>query len=1103
MRLIRILLFFLLFQIAHKACSQTTVTLNQQTTSFEPLIEAIKKQTIYRFVYDPEHLPKNQINIQARNQEATSLLDQLLSGTEFTYTLLANHLIVISMRNEKVGRTLITGTITDQLGRALENVSVHVKGKTFTTASDSAGKYSINISPSQTLLFTHVGFTTRQLRPAPDSRQLNVILLPDTGRLSDIIVTALNIPKQERAIGYATATVKGSELTRAREANVALALEGRIAGLNISGVNGGPASSSRLLLRGATSMNAGPPLLILNGIPIDNTQRGSANEYGGADYGDGISNINPDDIETITVLKGSAGSALYGARAANGILIINTKTGAKNSRPAIDYNFNLSYDQAVNNTDYQYVYGQGQQNKRPSSVANAINSGIYSWGERLDGQPTIQFDGNYYPYSAVKNNASSFYRLAPALTNTIAINGGTGDLTYRLSASNLQHASILKNSDLNRKTINLNIGYDVTQKLAINFYGNYIHELNKNRAYLSDAPLNANYGINFLATSARQQSLAPGYDPTTGIETPWNDDVYKTNPYFVIAKQVDDASRNRFISATVVKYDISPDTYLQGRLGYDISKDHILNVVPTGTAFTVNQKGVLNGQYDTQITELNTDLLIATKRTVSPDVHLDLSAGGNFRRRNYSNEGYTGGQFIIPYVYTIANLASTSFTRNLQKLITESAYYTADLDYKKYLSISTTGRYDIYSTLPSGNRGIFVPAISGSFVFTELLHIPLLNYGKLRMSLAKTSGEPVQPYTTQLYYATNSSINGIPLGNFGRELPNQNLKPFTLNEFESGFNLVFLNNRLNLDFTYFHRITHNEITKAQQSVTTGFTSAYVNLGKTQNSGIEVSLNAALLEKKNFGWHANLNFSHVHNILLSIDGTSQYVLTGTYRPLNANTAMVVGKSITQIMAYDYRYDQQGNIIIGNDGIPLRGGLKAMGSTLPSDYGGISNTFRYKSFSLSFLIDFRFGNKVLSATENYSYVYGLNKATLAGREGGVVANGVLPDGSPNMINVAAYNYYPQLASNISALSVLNGGFIKFRQLILGYECKPRIFNHFFRSVSIDLVGRNLFTILKYTKNIDPESQFSPNLNYAGIEGASLPATRSLGLNLNFRF
>ncbi|MEJ2900987.1 SusC/RagA family TonB-linked outer membrane protein [Pedobacter panaciterrae] len=922
--------------------------------------------------------------------------------------------------------------------------------------------------------------------------------------LDEVIVTALNIKKENRKIGYSVSTIDGSSLTKARESNLAMALEGLVAGLNVSGVNGGPGSSARILLRGTASKDAGPPLFIINGIPIDNTQRGSANEYGGVDYGDGISNINPDDVETITVLKGSSASALYGARAANGVIIITIKSGKKKSGNSVEYNSNFSFDSPVNNTDYQYIYGQGLQNLRPQNIAGAIATGILSWGEKMDGLQSVQINGENRPYVPVKDNIKTFYRTAPAFTNTISLNGGSDKSSYHASASVLDYQSILRNSDLNRKTANLFTSYDLTRKLTLTLNGNYIYEHGKNRSYLSDGPINANYGIAAIATSADQALLAPGYDVNTGAETRWNADEYKTNPYFTINKKEDNSSRDRFISSALIKYDLSNWVFLQGRFGYDISNDHIISIVPTGTAFSINGQGGINALNQSKTSELNTDILLSGNRDITKDLNIDISAGASFRNRRTKSNELTGTQFIIPYLYTIENLAAVSSKNALTRIVTQSAYYTIDLDFKKYLTLSSTGRYDVYSTLPRNSRGIFVPSVSGSFIFSNFLKIKGLDFGKIRASFAQTSGEPAVPYTTQIYYSSDKSINGVPLGNFSRDLPNYNLKPFTLNEFETGINLKLFGNKLDLDFTYFHRITNKEIINAGQSVTTGFTSAYVNLGKTRNTGIETSIQTNLITNKNFSWKAGINASHINNLLISIDGISSYAFGGTYRPLNASTALVVGKSITQIMAYDYQRDKNGNMIIGTDGIPKRGDMKPMGSVLPSYYGGFSNNFQYKSFSLSFLIDYKFGNKILSATETYSYVLGLNKATLIGRETGIVANGVYENGETNTINVPAYNYYPALATNISALAVLNGSFIKLRQVVLGYTFSSKILNKTpFKNVSIDLIGRNLLTILKYTKNIDPESQFSPSLAYAGIEGASLPATRTFGINLNLKF
>ncbi|WP_367865349.1 SusC/RagA family TonB-linked outer membrane protein [Pedobacter sp. WC2423] len=1099
---VKLLIFFAL-QVTLNAYSQKKVTLKLKSADFEKVIDAIQNQTSYHFIYSEDRIPSKKINIKVKDKDVFSLLDQLLQGTFFTYKILENNLIAIKPLTQNKSVRIIRGKVIDENSVAIARTSVKVKGTHSSTKTDNNGEFSITAAPYSILILSQVSYHYREF-PVKENTTVEISMRPLQNDLDEVLITALNIPKEERKIGYAISAIDGYSLTKARESNIINALEGQVAGLNISSVNGGPGSSARILLRGAASITAGSPLFVVNGVPIDNTQRGSANEYGGPDYGDGISNINPDDVETITVLKGSAASALYGARAANGVILITIKSARKNSGTAIEYNTNLSFDKAINNTDFQYIYGQGTQNKRPETVAAAVASGLYSWGEKLDGRPVIQFDGNKYPYSAVKDNIQKFYRMAPVFTNTVSISHGGQHGSIHLSASNLNQQSIIRNGSLDRKTVNLYTIHELSKKLSVTFNGNYIREYNKNRSYLSDGPLNTNYGIAALATNINQAILAPGYNLSTGAETPWNDDEYKTNPYFTLNKQADYSSRNRFISSAAAKYKFNDWIYLQARMGYDVSNDNILSIVPTGAAFSVNGEGAINAMKKSRISELNSDLLLAINRNLAEDLNLDISIGTNFRKREVESNGLMGSRFIIPYLYTSSNLVTTINNNTFAKIVTESAYYTADLNYKNYLNISATGRYDVYSTLPRNNRGIFVPGVSASFIFSDLLKLKGLNYGKLRAGFAKTSGEPIQPYTTQTYYYTTSDVNGVPLGNFSRDLPNYNLRPFTLNEFETGINLKMFNNRLFFDFTYFHRTTNNEIINAKQSVTSGFTSAYVNLGKTRNSGIEILLQGIVIDHKDFKWRVGFNISHIDNKLLSIDGSSQYTLAGTYRPLNAYTAMVVGKPVTQIMAYDYLKDSKGNIVIGADGIPVRGALKAMGSTLPNIYGGFNNNFYYKNFSFSMLIDFKYGNRILSATENYSYVFGLNKATLEGRETGIVASGVHLDGTVNTINVPAYNYYPQLATNISALSVLNGSFIKLRQVTLGYTIPAHHLKRTpFSAISIDLIARNIFTLVKYTKNIDPESEFASSLNYAGIEGASFPAIRTFGINVNFKF
>jgi TonB-linked SusC/RagA family outer membrane protein len=997
----------------------------------------------------------------------------------------------------------ISGKITSSTSEALIGVSVVVSGTNQGTVSDADGNYTVSAAGDATLVFSYVGFVSQTVEVKGRS-SINVIMTVDNKQLGEVVVTALGIKKDERKIGYAVTKVDGGLLSVARETNVANSLQGRVAGLNVAGTSGGPGSAVRLNIRGVTSFSGtSSPLIVINGVPMDNTVRGSAGEWGGADLGDGISNINPDDIETMTVLKGSTASALYGARAANGVIQITTKGGSRN-KTTIEYNTNLQFDRAVDNRDFQDVYGQGSQNLRPTDVASAIVSGNTAWGEKMDGAPTIGIDGQQHAYSPVKGLVNNFYRTAPSWTNTVAISGGGEKGTYRLSLSNLDNKSILRNSGLTRRTVNFNTSYDLTKKLSFSLTASYIDQQDQNRPNLSDSPLNAN-NILFLAPNIDQATLAPGYDPNNnGLETAWNIDSYATNPWFVVNQFRNDQSRKRLISAISAKYAFTDYLQLMGRVGYDYSSDRRFGVTPYGTLYSSAGEGGLDNLTLGSRLELNTDALLSFNKNLNEDFSISASVGANYRRNEFESSRLYGGQFIVPYLYAPSNLRTRNSEYQYTRLETPSGYYTADFTYK-FLTLSTTGRYDRFSSLPHGNRSIFTPSIAGSFIFSDLLQSPALSYGKLRASYAKTSGEPAQPYQTDFYYNINNSIGGVPRAGYDSRLPNANLKPYSLEEYEVGTELKFFNNRISLDVAYFRRKTDGEIVSAALSQSTGFASRSVNLGSTLNRGVEAALTVVPISRGAFNWTSTFNFTKLHNEVLNIDNADNTPLqTGTYRPMNANISIVKGMAISQVMAYDYKRDASGNVIVGANGVPLRGDLKPMGSGIANLYGGFNNAFNYKNFNLSFLIDYKFNNKILSATEYYSYNRGENKATLVGRETGVVATGVTEGGAVNTTVVPAYQYYPQLATNISALSVLDGSFIKFRQLTLGYTFNQTLLSHTpFQDITLSLVGRNLFTILKHTDNIDPENTISPLVAYAGVEGGSLPFARTYGVTLNVKF
>ncbi len=1005
----------------------------------------------------------------------------------------------------------LTGSVSDSKSSGgLPSATVSVKGKNIKTVTNSDGTFSLNVpTGAVSLEITSVGYTAKTVSVDGGSNTVSVSLDASSSDLGEVVVTALGISKESKKLGYAVSSVNGDQLTKARETNVALSLEGQVAGLNVHGTSGGPGGSARIQLRGVSSITGGgSPLFIVNGVPIDNTQRGSAGEWGGADNGDGIQNINPDDIETMTVLKGLAASALYGSRAANGVILITTKMGKKGSAN-VEYNANFVNEKAIDYTDYQYVYGQGTGGAKPATASAALATARFAWGGKMDGSSVPGYNGTTGTYSPYKNNIKDFYRNGPSFTNTVSVNGGGDKGTYRLSLSNLSNKSIVVNSGLDRKTINFSVDQKVTDKLSFTVMANYIDQTSKNPPQLSDGPGNPNNGL-FLAPNIKETSLAPGYD-ANGREIVFSDDNYVTNPYFAINKWVTNIGRKRLISAVSGKYNFTNWLFVKGSVGYDKQDDRALNITPTGTDYSYNSAGQSGniGLTTQQKSELNLDALLGVSHKITSDISIDATLGGNSRRNLTEYLNINGGPFVIPNLYTPGNVLNFGRGYGFAERRVHSGYYSVDFSYKNFLSIGTTGRYDAFSTLynsgiPKDKRNLFTPSVSGSFIFTQLIHTSILSFGKIRASYAKTSGEPTNPYQTAVYYNVGSAINGISTGGYSGTLPNLFLKPYNLKEFEIGTELKFFQGRLGLDFAYFNRKSTDEIMNSNLSWATGYNSAVIANGSIQNKGVEVALNGTIIKTPDFTWNMSINFTSIKNEVLKTDAAGNNLGLGTYRPLNANTAYIVGYAGPQILAHDYTYSAKGQIVVDASGLPVQGGLIPMGSVLPKTYGGVKSDFNFKRFDFAFLIDYNYGNKILSATKNYALARGLDKATLVGRETGITVNGVLADGTTNTKAATAEAYYQRLAS-ISKVNVLNGDYIKLRQVTLGYTIPEKVLAGLpvFSSINISLVARNLFTFLKHTDNIDPEAGFSSTISYAGIEGTSLPSTRSYGINVNFKF
>jgi TonB-linked SusC/RagA family outer membrane protein len=1103
------------------------ISISGENMPLQKVFRKITKETGYTVFCDYHLLQQaGAVTVNVKNASLEEALSICLKDKSLGYEIIGKTIVITKQATTVSAQPVadvppgpppidVHGRVVDEKGSPVVAATVEVRGTKKVVTTNDNGEFTLTgISDNATLVISSVGFEKTEIKVGGQT-QLSVTMKLGAA-LGETVVTALGIVKEARKVGYSVGLVNGDQMTKARETNVALSLEGQVSGMAVHGSNGGSGGTALVLMRGIASMNqGGPPLFVINGVPMDNGQRGAAGEWGGSDNGDGIGNINPDDIETMTVLKGQAASALYGARAANGVIMITTKSSKKGVTD-IDYNLNSLWDKPINSTDFQYEYGQGLEGAKPTTAPGAENTNRFSWGSKLDGSQTIQYNGQSYAYSAAKygKNESQIYRIAPSLTNTISVSSANDRTSYRLSISDLDNSSIVRNSGLQRRTVNLNVTQKFTDKLSATVVANYIDQANRNQPQLSDGPGNPNNFLE-LAANVNDNIFKPGFNKATGMETQFSDDNYATNPWFVVSKWINNLDRKRLITSVSGKYQFTPWLYVMLRNGYDLENDRNLGVTPTGTLYSYNssgQSGQYNGLTYQQHYELNTDELLGVSHKLYKELSLDATLGATERKDYFESSSINGQQFVIPYLYTPTN--SISPNRSYSYALTEvnSAYYTLDFDWDNWLIINTTGRYDAYSTLPKGNNTIFTPSVSGSFVFSQFIPNNVLSYGKLRVAYAQTSGEPgggnfgSGAYQDALYYGVGNSINGTPTGNYSSSLPNLFLKPFTKSEEEYGFETKFFQNRIGIDFDYFSNVTKHEIESAVLSNSTGYSNSVVGSGSLQNKGIELKVTGTPIKTRNFEWDLTLNYTHVKDKVLQTDDAGNDIDLGGYRPLNANTAWVKGMAGPQILAHDYVYDAKGNKEVNSTGQYLANSAYApFGSVLPTDFGGLKTDFTFKSWNLSALFTYNYGNKLLSATNYWSLYRGLNKQTLVGREGGITTGYNSVTDAPNTVSSTAQDYYQALGA-VSRVNVLNGDYIRLKQLTLGYTLGRKVLgasNPLFNSITISAVARNLWMIHRSATNVDPESEFAASVYSLGIEGTSLPTTTTFGFNATFKF
>lgn len=997
----------------------------------------------------------------------------------------------------------VTGKVMEEGGSEVAGVNVVLKGTNRGTTTNDKGEYSIQAEKGKILIFSFIGYNSKEV--TVNSSVLDVALTTEATALNEVVVTALGIKKEKKALGYAVSEIKGDELTVARTPNMANSLAGKVAGLNITGTATGPAGSTRITLRGNGSISGNnQPLIVVDGIPINNENLGQAGMWGGADQGDGISSLNPDEIENISVLKGATAAALYGSRASNGAILVTTKGGKMEKGIGLEVNSNfLAEDLLIKEfKDYQYEYGMGNNGLKPTTVSEALTSN--SWGAKLDGSNVIQFDGVSRPYTAQRDNLSKFYQMGSTFTNSVAFSGAAASSTYRFSMNNMDNKGVMPNNTLHRNNFALNVNSNLGKKLSILTNIKYVFEKTKNRPRLSDSPGNANYAIYSLASSMNVETFKDSKYDAAGNEKVWSDNVYVTNPYFAAYDFQNNDQKNRVIGAIEPKFDILDWLFVKGRIGIDYFNYRYRAIEPYGTAYKVLGSYTSNQR---EFMERNMDLMVGIDKKFGDKFGFNLLLGGNQMRNVNRLTNLGGNNFNIPFFYDISNIdpaARTSSENYIERRI-NSLYGSGEFSFNNYLFVTATARNDWFSTLASGYNSILYPSVGASFVVSEAITMPnAINYFKVRSSWAQAGGA-TDPYKLLLTYALSGAHNGAPLAQINNtEIPNSLLQPLTSTTFEAGLETRLFNNRLSADVAYYSRKTTNDIVNATVSYTSGYNAAVFNVGEISNKGVELLLNYEALRKNSFTWNASFNMAYNKSEVINLYNDLQTLRVDENRTRTAYVHQDVGLPYSQVKGFDFKRDEQGRVVYDAQGYPLQGNLMSYGSGVSPWTLGFTNSFRYKGVGLSFLVDGKFGGKIFSGTNALGYRRGNLKETLAGRVDGLIGEGVNEKGEPNTIRVQAQPYYDRIANNIATPFVYSSDFIKLRQVIIDYAVPSKYLGSKspFKAISLSLTGRNLWIIHKKTPNIDPESNYN-NSNAQGLEFYSAPPTRSMGVNLNLKF
>jgi TonB-linked SusC/RagA family outer membrane protein len=1039
---------------------------------------------------------------------------------------------------EKSKFVSIAGVVKDQDGgKLLSGVSIANDRGAVLSLTNEKGAFDLKVIEGSVLVFSYVSYETQQLK-AKSSTAVEILMVSKGKELEAVVVTtALGITKKQKSLGYSLQQLGSEDVLDARSNNWSSALSGKVAGLNLLSAGSGPMNTTRISLRGDASMNpdGNYALVVVDGVPINNSMAtaGVNNAYGAGsgndipvDFGNAVSDLNPDDIESISVLKGPGATALYGSRAANGALLITTKSGARKEKGlGISYSSNISLQNVLNWPDYQYEYGQGTGKSRNAAgeffysygttADGASTSGTSSaFGPKFNGQNYFQYDPNVQgvgatktPWVPYKNNISDFWRTGSTITNSISLDGSTDRSSGRIALTHSNNEWIMPNTGFERVTASTSFSSKISDKIKISGKANYINKKSDN----------------VPGTGYNNQSIAyfmifqnPNVD-LNWYRDIWRKDLYQVDQIHPFSSFID----NPFLIAHEMTNSVNSNSFF-GNITANISIAKNLDLLLRSALTTASEKremqrpfssaNFLRGYYKEQrLTdlEMNSDFLFSYKNKFGKDIELSASAGGNTRNNdNTRADAYVDG-LVIPGVYKLANgLGQSIITTYDRKKVVNSFYGTGSIGFKNAYFLDFSGRNDWSSTLALKNNSFFYPSVNAAVVLSDVLKLPsAISFAKLRISAAQ-AGNDTEPYKNRRYYTATEFAGSAVVPTI---LPNYNLKPEISTSYELGLDLRLLKSRLNFDLTVYENRTKNQILDVPLDPTTGYTRAVLNSGLVRNRGVEVIVNAKPVRSKNFKWDVSINWALNRNKVLELaegmDGKQDIGYGG-----NATLQARVGGTTGDIYGFGFVRSPEGKIVYTSTGLPARpADIQYIGNAYADWKGGLKNEFTYKEIKFSILLDGQLGGKIYSQTHHKMTEQGKLVHTLKGREenfiigDGVVLNASTGKYDVNTIKVLPVDYYADYYRRANVESnTFDASFLKLREMRLEKSIPQRVLGKsFIKQASFAIYGRDLLMISNFPM-FDPETaSLNGSTLLPGVEMGQMPSTRTIGLNLTFKF